>query len=282
MKHEEIFLQKKNSGGTDEHFTIRKKAFPIGPIYSTTLHWHDYCELELILDGRGEHRLNGDRYPVSRGDVYLLTPRDLHTLIEDEDAPIQLFNVNFDLSILPPRIADRLRAESAAIALHLNEADVRTAEGLMERMLTEFQAGQAYGGELRRALFVELLVLLLRHHTSKDLPATEGNEPIQQTIAYLKEHFREPLSLSDCAGRIFLTAGYLGELFYRCTGVHFKEYLNRLRLEYAVRLLATTSLSVAEISLESGFSTPSYFISCFRKREGITPAEHRKRLQKRT
>jgi len=41
---------------------------------SRELHWHDYFEIEIVLDGTGTHQYNGTNYPLSEGCAYLLTP----------------------------------------------------------------------------------------------------------------------------------------------------------------------------------------------------------------
>ena len=277
----EIFLQKRTSEAAMEEIRARRKTEPTDAIYRTTLHWHDYFELELIVGGTGEHRLNGRSYPVARGDVFLLTPRDLHTLVEQPDAPMQLYNLNFEEAALPPSLAEHLINRENELTFRLDEEHTKKATSLFEDILAEQQQPDApFHRERTRALLSELLVLLLRREASTQHTVTvhtrEGRrDPIPETIAYLRAHFRESVTLEECAARVFLTAGYLGELFYQSTGSHFKEYLQRLRFEYAQRLLRTTALTIHAVARESGFSTPSYFISGFRARYGKTPNEYR-------
>lgn len=281
MHDEGIFLQAINRDARKNPFSIRKKTEPVLPLYEKTLHWHDYCELELILGGRGEHRLNGTVYPVERGDVYLLTQRDLHTLAETEGETVCLYNLNFDEDVLPPSLRRALLSEDLQLCFRMDAATTARIEERLETMLTEFEGNEPWRTERLRAQLVELLIELMRLGASKR-EETHGttSDAVRDTITYLREHFREPLTLGECAERVFLSAGYLGEQFYRVTGMHFKDYLTHLRLEYATRLLGTTSLSVGVIGEEVGISTPSYFIALFRKRYGISPAEFRKQQQR--
>lgn len=54
------------------------------------------------------------------------------------------------------------------------------------------------------------------------------------------------------------------------------EYLRYERLRIAQDLLDSTSLSIASIAKEIGFSTPANFATAFRERFGITPTEWRR------
>ena len=65
-------------------------------------------------------------------------------------------------------------------------------------------------------------------------------------------------------------------MFKTLIGINFRKYLNDLRIEHARDLLLTTDLTVNEISEQSGFMSPSYFISVFKKTEDVTPNEFRK------
>ena len=58
-------------------------------------------------------------------------------------------------------------------------------------------------------------------------------------------------------------------------GCTFTEYVNRLRIERSCRLLRTTRLSVAEISLAVGFEDQSYFTRIFKKQLGQSPGKYR-------
>ena len=60
-------------------------------------------------------------------------------------------------------------------------------------------------------------------------------------------------------------------------GVKFTDYLARLRITHAKKLLLTTALSIKEITKQVGYYSESHFIKVFLEREGCTPAEFRGR-----
>ena len=66
------------------------------------LHWHNYHEIEYIIDGTGKEILNGKEYPIHKGVLNVISPSDFHEIIVD--TPITLVKICFDISILDPKL----------------------------------------------------------------------------------------------------------------------------------------------------------------------------------
>jgi two-component system response regulator YesN len=152
-------------------------------------------------------------------------------------------------------------------------------EGLDERELASFEPIVAWPdynvtpGELKR-LFLRFMV------ESAELLGNRRKESLRGTIrhirAYIDEHFRENISLKGIAARFYINPVYLGQLFKKTYGVYFNEYVLRLRVEEAKRLLRQTDLRIYEIAELVGFSNADYFVTQFEKLERMTPTEYRK------
>jgi two-component system response regulator YesN len=76
---------------------------------------------------------------------------------------------------------------------------------------------------------------------------------------------------------VHLNQTYLSRLFKQKTGLSFTDFLTRVRLQEAKRLLLKTDRTIEEIAVAIGFKNNSYFTSVFKKREGIKPSEFRSR-----
>ncbi|MBQ8647014.1 MAG: helix-turn-helix transcriptional regulator, partial [Oscillospiraceae bacterium] len=98
---------------------------------------------------------------------------------------------------------------------------------------------------------------------------------VEQVRSYIQEHFCEELSLEDIANACDMSKYYLCHVFKENMGISAFNYLIWLHMEEARRLLATTSLKVAQVGLQVGYSDPNYFITAFKKQEGMTPTEYR-------
>ena len=92
--YEEILrLNAKDKIG-NQHIAVKRQVYCAYP-----QHWHNYFEIEIVVAGKGIHILNGSAYPVSKGDVYLLTPIDFHEIEATSD--IEIINISFDDVWLP-------------------------------------------------------------------------------------------------------------------------------------------------------------------------------------
>ncbi|QTH42065.1 response regulator transcription factor [Cohnella sp. LGH] len=109
----------------------------------------------------------------------------------------------------------------------------------------------------------------------RELSSHEKNRLTVETERYLREHFREELTLQMVANELHVSPIYLGRLFKAETGEFFSDYLNRLRLEDAMQQLAGTSLKASEIASLCGFSDSNYFFRKFKQKIGMSPTEYR-------
>lgn len=94
--------------------------------------------------------------------------------------------------------------------------------------------------------------------------------------AYIQENYRAIKGLDGLTERFGISKSYLCRMFKRQTGITVVEYINRLRIQHAYKLLQETDLSVATISRQVGFDTVIYFNRVFKKMLGETPLQARK------
>ncbi|ACT00348.1 helix-turn-helix domain-containing protein [Paenibacillus sp. JDR-2] len=100
---------------------------------------------------------------------------------------------------------------------------------------------------------------------------------IEEVKTFLQENFGNPdLSLQYLSERFELSTRMLSRVFKTETGERFVDYLIRIRLDEAKRLLVDTSDSVQSIAEQAGYLQVISFIRAFKKREGLTPGEYRK------
>ncbi|MCI6674247.1 MAG: response regulator [Sphaerochaetaceae bacterium] len=92
---------------------------------------------------------------------------------------------------------------------------------------------------------------------------------------YIKEHFAEDISLSDLSEVLCYNTAYLSRLISKHCGQSFVRMLVMYRMERAKELLRTTNDQIAKIAAAVGYNDVGYFITTFRKHEGLTPADYR-------
>ena len=95
-------------------------------------------------------------------------------------------------------------------------------------------------------------------------------------LAYLRQHFAEPVTLDEVCAFCHYSRSYVSHLFEARTGYSLSGYVNLLRMEEAKELLLRTSLGVGDIAAKVGFSDSNYFSNTFRRYCGCSPRAFRK------
>lgn len=253
-------------------------------------HYHDFCELVLVLSGRGRHVLEGESFPVSAGNVFVVQGQQVHSF-RDREALV-LVNVMYDpLRLpLPVGLLRRLpgysalfmlepsfrRAHGFSSRLQLNRDDLGAAEALAERIERESDDEHPGHEAVLLGLLVELMVFLSRRYGESEVRESRALLEIGELVSALEQRFEEPWTLEKMARFARLSRTSLLRVFRQATGKSPIEYLIGLRVEAAKRLLRQSELTMTEIALEAGFGDSNYFARQFRAVTGRTPTAFRR------
>ena len=93
---------------------------------------------------------------------------------------------------------------------------------------------------------------------------------------YISDHLEEEISVDIIAKHINLHPNYMMTIFKKEIGYSINQYLTRLRIANAQRLLVTTDQKVLQIAYACGFQTPSRFYTAFQQVAGCTPKEFKR------
>jgi len=101
---------------------------------------------------------------------------------------------------------------------------------------------------------------------------------IEKAENYINKNFMKDISLDDISRYCNISSYYFSKLFKQETGENYVEYLSRVRIENAKKMLTESEASIKEISYSVGFSDPNYFSRAFKKYEGVSPTEYKDAL----
>ncbi len=256
----------KDTDITVTHRLITSQNFP-------ELHWHNYIEIVLILTGHGTHDLNGNRYEVSPGSVYMLRPTDFHQLIPDGE--ITLYNISISESALDVTTLERVSRYRSGIFANLNETEAETAATLVQLMLKEYNSKTIDLTILQKLLDCFIITVL---KGLPELPKTVENDtdPISLALTYINMHFIDNPSLKSVAAVAHYSPSHFSSRFSEVVGVTFNEYLTELKIKYSKKLLVSTDLKISDIAFKSGFASESNFLRIFKSKVGCSPLNFRK------
>jgi DNA-binding response OmpR family regulator len=110
----------------------------------------------------------------------------------------------------------------------------------------------------------------------------QTSHTVRQAMAFIHEHYDEPISRTDMARHVSITERYLTHCFRQEMNITPMAYINRYRVKRAKMLLEQGNMNITEVALAVGFSDGSYFNRVFRKEVGLTPGAYQrgKRLDK--
>lgn len=110
----------------------------------------------------------------------------------------------------------------------------------------------------------------------KSLKDRDSQINIYKIEEYLRENFKRNLTIKEIAKNFYLHPAYLGQLFLKKFGISFNEYLHKMRIEEAMRMMDAAVLKTYEIAIEVGYNNYHNFLQNFEKYTGVKPAEYRK------
>lgn len=102
---------------------------------------------------------------------------------------------------------------------------------------------------------------------------------LEKFLTYVDRHLASKLSLDQVSKRVKLSRAGFTRKFIDLVGQSFHQYLIDRRVEQAQSLLLYTDIEISTIADETGFSSPSHFVSVFHRKTGLTPAKTRARLR---
>ena len=128
---------------------------------------------------------------------------------------------------------------------------------------------------------ITMLAIFSLHITTliSQLVLSQGNtEPVLVSRAkqYIAARLGGKLTLAKVSNLTGVSPFYFCKVFKQSTGLTFTEYVNRKRIEWAMRLLKNPRFSITEVAYDVGYQSLSQFNRCFRKIAGQSPSEYRK------
>ena len=109
---------------------------------------------------------------------------------------------------------------------------------------------------------------------SEDCTYLKNNvKPMRAALEFIDENLELPLTLNSIAARASMSPTYFSAVFKKMNSVSVWEYIKIKRIEKAVGLLKTTTLTKLDIAERCGFSSSSNFYKAFKNVTGKTPSE---------
>lgn len=282
-KQYNIYHENKNHTPSDFPYNTYVCSIPMD-FQSVKLHWHDEIELIVIKKGEGIVSVDLTPYCVKSGDIVFIFSGQLHSIEQKEDAVMEYENILFKPALLKssghdycndnfiqPLFTGKLRLTPL-----IRQPELKT---LIEEIdiLCDIKS---YGYQLSvKGLLYQMMFHLIRGcaPTAAGEAGRKNLEKLKTALAYISEHYRNPISIEEIAGVCYYSKSYFMKFFKEATGMGFIQYLNDYRLDIAASLLLETDDNIIDIAACTGFDNLSYFNRSFKRKYGVTPGRYRVR-----
>ncbi len=266
-----------------ESFGFNVWTGPLQPQHQP--HAHAEIEWNFLLSGAARYLIAGRFQPLIIGRLFMFWGAMPHRMIDVQSGsrmiwvtlPIAwLMQWNLGQRLLQPMLKGRLLMEPDTA---LGESD----HALLHRWTVDCASSSA---NRRQAAILEAHARLHRlAHSLSAKPAKPsldeaGGDHIQRLTACASAHFLEDINVATIARAAGLHPNYAMGLFKAGCGQSLWDYVIRLRIGHAQRLLLTTNRKITVVALHSGFNSPSRFYQAFQNIVGCTPTAYRQSIGK--
>jgi len=253
------------------------------------LHFHDCLEISIVVDGVGMHRVFGQTEECRRGDVYVINTGVPHRYFakSESEYPI-VYNLIFDVrdwfsgSLADPNdprfCYGIFECNPPCSYAHLSAEELERVMNLYHAVSQEVE-GRNTDWKAAAESYLSLLLITLERHVSRAAYTTASVKlkdwllvsSAIQTVTEQIESGNADMTLEAVAKGLYISKSYLSRLFVKVTGESFSEYVRRVRVLRACRLLSETDLTNAEIAQVCGLKDVQTFYKLFRESTGMTP-----------
>lgn len=232
-------------------------------VFSFPVHSHSYCEMLFYEPFEGYISINEKRYRVEKNTAIIIYPFHFHEISVSGKSEAKYMKIAFDAGVI------RNFGEDGALSV-ISEADDYIKNAFCE-IISE-KEDLDYSKSI-----ISALVLYMKKHGEKSGIKGYGYEIISDALRKIQTSFTDDIGLSDTAKSLSVSPQYLSKLFKSVTGIKFVDYISKMRLRYAKKLIFEENMTVNEACILSGYKDYSAFFRAFKREFGVAPSKIRRK-----
>ena len=244
------------------------------------LHYHDFYEINCVLNGTGVFCLDGDEYETTPGTVTLVNINDLHNIVRQSSSYYERAYIYVTKAYLTAH--STAATDLTACFRHYGRPVsrvIRLDPALLSSYISRLDEppGGEYGDDvIYGQRFLELMIALNKAVMSDASDITPQSSTIPKLIGdvmnYIGGHLTDDLSLDALAGHFFINKYYLSREFKKHMRVNLQEYTVTKRLIRSKELLREYG-NAKQVYRMCGFKSYTHFLRCFKREFQMTPRE---------
>ena len=248
----------------------------------TPPHWHSALELHYALNGTGEIIFEKKKHALVSGEFLLVDSNVIHhTQCARISMGISIYvSREFLKKYIPDLDAYRLECSRETLVREKLQSYLKICDMIKE--LPRMYILQPLGYEMRcEAIVMDVMFVLLNNFAVREIREESTKdarvmERLNEINAYVREHYREPISLEAISSSLGLSREYFCRFFKQHMGINYARHVNLVRLVHIYDDIVNTQDNIMVIAEKHGFTNYKLFTRMFREIYGCTPSSVRK------
>lgn len=252
---------------------------------------NSFFELIYIAEGTGIQFINNNRFNYRKGNLFLLTPEDVHSF--EVITTTQFFFLRFNKYYIETKSSkdqESVRhieyilqnASHRPGCILKNKVDKPLIASLIESIIREHTNQQLYYNKIIEQIVNTIITVVARNialKLPKNIQENTG-EPVLKILHYIQENIFEPKMLrSQHLSKHFgISLSYLGRYFKNQSGETLQQYISNYKLRLIETRLLHSDMRINEIANELNFTDESHLNRIFKKYKGLSPSAFKKQF----
>ncbi|HAO06691.1 MAG TPA: AraC family transcriptional regulator [Chryseobacterium sp.] len=254
-------------------------------IKSHVWHYHPEIELIFVCGGSGKRQIGSNISYFSDGDLVLMGSNLPHCGMTNENTNNDYeMVIQFKPDFLGENFFELPEMQKISALLEKSKAGIVFSENIKKQIGQQIVVMHESASLEKLMKFLEILDALASTLDYRILNAgkyylqtqVEDNERINLIFNYVKDHFKEQITLEQVADLANMRVPSFCRYFKKITNKTFTQFVNEYRITHSLKLLAEQPLSITEVCFESGFNNFSYFNKTFKEYIQKSPSQYRK------
>jgi AraC-like DNA-binding protein len=248
--------------------------------YATTPeHAHPVWSFIVSIDSNCRTRIGGKIYDSLPSTIFAMAPDIPHQELPSETVS-RYIAVMIDNRFLEAQLAMYGKSLNEIRNSMICPSSQRLIYELKEFMAEYEEAAPGFEALLSAAA-LKITHLIIRQFFDLKQPVGPimHRMSVNKALDFLNEHYGEKISVNDLAMAACCSVSHFSRIFKEETGTAPSDYIMKVRLDYAKRMLRANEKPLTQIALACGFNSSSYFSYCFSRAFNLSPSDFRKSLE---
>ena len=270
-------------------FKIPSLFFDINTFFGNKLknprgkHCHNAVEIIYVKKGNVVWFVNDDAIQLKEGETLIINSNVIHSGVEMLDSNSVITYIHVDIAkYIKSSLSKQIKNINEFVTKYLTRQYYVSGQdkelSIVCENIERESIQQKPGFELYiKAYIYQIVAFMNRKGLLTNVNELRGMDllRIEPVIDYIENNFQSRLYIEELSDIIHYSKYQLCRCFKKITGGTVVDYINFVRLSYAVEMLGTTDMTVSDIALECGFASTQYFNETFKKYKGCTPGAFR-------